>query len=84
MVRNNQAIMKEFGTMDDFNQLLEEEIDKSDMKVIMNLVVNHTSDEHQWFGFEELKELHTRMRDLSWSFPIMNLVIRVFYVHLHL
>ncbi|WHZ03933.1 alpha-glucosidase [Neobacillus sp. YX16] len=47
-IRNYQAIMNEFGTMDDFDQLLEE-IHKRDMKLIMDLVVNHTSDEHDWF-----------------------------------
>ncbi|MFP7298861.1 glycoside hydrolase family 13 protein [Neobacillus niacini] len=52
-IRNYQAIMKEFGTMDEFDQLLRE-IHKRDMKLIMDLVVNHTSDEHQWF--EESKK----------------------------
>jgi oligo-1,6-glucosidase len=52
-IRNYQAIMNEFGTMDDFDQLLEE-IHKRNMKLIMDLVVNHTSDEHQWF--EESKK----------------------------
>ncbi|MBY0148413.1 alpha-glucosidase [Neobacillus niacini] len=47
-IRNYQAIMKEFGTMDEFDQLLSE-IHKRDMKLIMDLVVNHTSDEHEWF-----------------------------------
>lgn len=47
-IRNYQAIMKEFGTMDEFDQLLAE-IHKRDMKLIMDLVVNHTSDEHEWF-----------------------------------
>jgi oligo-1,6-glucosidase len=47
-IRNYQAIMKEFGTMDEFDQLLVE-IHKRDMKLIMDLVVNHTSDEHEWF-----------------------------------
>nr|WP_285889759.1 alpha-glucosidase [Neobacillus niacini] len=47
-IRNYQAIMNEFGTMDEFDQLLAE-IHKRDMKLIMDLVVNHTSDEHDWF-----------------------------------
>ena len=37
-----------FGTMDDFNSLMDE-TKKRDIKVIMDLVVNHTSDEHAWF-----------------------------------
>lgn len=47
-IRNYQEIMKEFGTMDEFDQLLEG-IHNRDMKLVMDLVVNHTSDEHQWF-----------------------------------
>ncbi|WHY01518.1 alpha-glucosidase [Neobacillus sp. DY30] len=47
-IRNYQAIMKEFGTMGEFDQLLTE-IHKRGLKVIMDLVVNHTSDEHEWF-----------------------------------
>ncbi|KPU26925.1 oligo-1,6-glucosidase [Caloranaerobacter sp. TR13] len=41
-------IMDEFGTMEDFDELLEE-VHKRGMKLIMDLVVNHTSDEHIWF-----------------------------------
>lgn len=40
--------MSIFGTMEDFDLLLEE-IHKRDMRLIMDLVVNHTSDEHPWF-----------------------------------
>jgi len=47
-IRDYYSIMKEFGTMDDFDHLLTE-IHRRDMKVIMDLVVNHTSDEHAWF-----------------------------------
>ncbi|MFC4802830.1 alpha-glucosidase [Neobacillus sp. GCM10023253] len=47
-IRNYQEIMNEFGTMADFDRLLEE-IHKRDMKLMMDLVVNHTSDEHEWF-----------------------------------
>lgn len=42
------AIMDEFGTMADFDELLEA-VHKRGMKVIMDLVINHTSDEHEWF-----------------------------------
>ncbi|WP_182199936.1 glycoside hydrolase family 13 protein [Paraliobacillus salinarum] len=41
-------IMEEFGTMSDFDQMLKE-AHKRDIKIMMDLVVNHTSDEHQWF-----------------------------------
>lgn len=47
-IRDYQKIMTEFGNMDDFDKMLEE-IHKRDMKLVMDLVVNHTSDEHEWF-----------------------------------
>lgn len=42
------AIDPSYGTMEDFEQLLEE-THKRGMKLIMDLVVNHTSTEHEWF-----------------------------------
>lgn len=48
-IRDYQKIMAEFGTMEDFDILLDE-IHKRDMKLIVDLVVNHTSDEHKWFA----------------------------------
>ena len=47
-IRDYHKIMTEFGTMDDFDELLEKAHAK-DMKIIMDLVINHTSDEHEWF-----------------------------------
>lgn len=47
-IRDYKKIMAEFGTMEDFDQLLDE-VHKRGMKLIMDLVVNHTSDEHEWF-----------------------------------
>lgn len=47
-IRDYKAIMTEFGTMADFDQLLEE-VHKREMKMIIDLVINHTSDEHEWF-----------------------------------
>lgn len=47
-IRDYYKIMDEFGTMKDFDKLLSE-LHKRDMKLIMDLVVNHTSDEHKWF-----------------------------------
>lgn len=41
-------IMDEFGEMEDFDELLAE-VHKRGMKLIMDLVINHTSDEHEWF-----------------------------------
>ncbi|RDW16723.1 glycoside hydrolase family 13 protein [Oceanobacillus chungangensis] len=47
-ISDYKDIMSEFGTMDDFNELLEETHARG-MKLIMDLVINHTSDEHPWF-----------------------------------
>lgn len=47
-IRNYEAIMQEFGTMDDLERLIEEAKQRG-MRVVMDLVVNHTSDEHAWF-----------------------------------
>ncbi len=47
-IRDYEKIMAEFGTMEDFDRLLEE-MHRRDIKLIMDLVVNHTSDEHAWF-----------------------------------
>ncbi|MBM7035676.1 glycoside hydrolase family 13 protein [Vibrio ulleungensis] len=42
------AIAQEFGTMEDMQELLDQANDRN-IKVVMDLVVNHTSDEHPWF-----------------------------------
>lgn len=47
-ISDYHAIMEEFGTMEDFDMLLDE-IHQRGMKVILDLVINHTSDEHPWF-----------------------------------
>jgi oligo-1,6-glucosidase len=47
-IRDYYAIMNEFGTMEDWDEMIDE-IHKRGMKLVMDLVVNHTSDEHQWF-----------------------------------
>ena len=47
-ISDYRAIMDEFGTMEDFREMLEG-IHSRDMKLLMDLVVNHTSDEHRWF-----------------------------------
>jgi oligo-1,6-glucosidase len=47
-ISDYKSIMKEFGTMEDFDALLKG-LHKRGIKLIMDLVVNHTSDEHPWF-----------------------------------
>ena len=47
-ISDYRAIMDEFGTMEDFDRLLKE-VHHKGMKLILDLVVNHTSDEHPWF-----------------------------------
>jgi len=42
------AIMEEFGTMSDWEEMLQE-MHKRGIKLVMDLVLNHTSDEHPWF-----------------------------------
>lgn len=47
-ISDYQAIMDEFGIMDDWDELLAG-LHSRGMKLMMDLVVNHSSDEHQWF-----------------------------------
>ncbi|MBP8639858.1 MAG: alpha-glucosidase [Oscillospiraceae bacterium] len=47
-IRDYRKIMAEFGTMEDFDELLRG-IHARGMRLIMDLVVNHTSDEHEWY-----------------------------------
>ncbi len=47
-IRDYRKILKDFGTMEDFEELLAK-VHERGMHLIMDLVVNHTSDEHEWF-----------------------------------
>ncbi|SDC32761.1 oligo-1,6-glucosidase [Pelagirhabdus alkalitolerans] len=47
-ISDYHAIMDDFGTMDDFHEMLNV-ADQFNIKIMMDLVVNHTSDEHKWF-----------------------------------
>ena len=47
-ISDYEAIMEEFGTMADFDELLEG-LHNRGIKLVMDLVVNHSSDEHRWF-----------------------------------
>ncbi|MGD6841744.1 glycoside hydrolase family 13 protein [Bacillus infantis] len=60
-ISDYKNIMDEFGTMDDWEELLSE-LHLRDMKLIMDLVVNHSSDEHAWF-IEAKKSKEAPYRD---------------------
>ena len=47
-ISDYQAIMEDFGTMEDFDRMLETAHGLG-IKIVMDLVANHTSDEHRWF-----------------------------------
>ena len=60
-ISNYQAIMEEFGTMEDFDRMLAKAHELG-IKIMMDLVVNHTSDEHAWF-VESRKSVDNPYRD---------------------
>lgn len=60
-ISDYQAIMDEFGTMEDFDEMLKEAHARN-IRIVMDLVVNHTSDEHQWF-VESRKSKENKYRD---------------------
>ncbi len=66
-IRDYRKIMKEFGTMEDFDVLLDG-LHKRDMRLIMDLVVNHTSDEHKWFK-KAIKDPDSKYRDFYYLYP---------------
>ena len=62
-------IMDEFGTMEDMDNLIAE-AKKRDIKIIMDMVFNHTSDEHPWF-IESRKSKNNKYRDYYvWRDPV--------------
>ena len=60
-ISDYQAIMKEFGTMEDFDAMLEK-AHSLGIRIVMDLVVNHSSDEHPWF-LESKKSKDNPYRD---------------------
>lgn len=67
-VSDYRDIMAEFGTMEDFDELLRK-VHERGMKLIMDLVINHTSDEHPWF-VESRSSLDNPKRDYYiWADP---------------
>lgn len=66
-IRDYYKIMQEFGTMEDFEELLSKVHEKG-MRLIMDLVINHTSDEHEWF-VEALNDSESKYRDYYFIRP---------------
>ena len=66
-ISDYQAIMKEFGTMEDFDALLKGMHERG-LKLVMDLVVNHSSDEHKWFQ-ESRKSRDNPYRDYYHWWP---------------
>lgn len=60
-ISDYQSIMNEFGTMEDFDEMLKEAHARN-IRIVMDLVVNHTSDEHKWF-IESRKSKENKYRD---------------------
>ncbi|OMF32994.1 alpha-glucosidase [Paenibacillus sp. FSL H8-0259] len=68
-ISDYQNIMTEFGTMDDMDELIEKARQRN-IRIIMDLVVNHTSDEHPWF-IEARKGRDNPYRDYYiWRDPV--------------
>lgn len=72
-IRDYFSIMKEFGIMEDFDRLLDE-VHQRGMKLIMDLVINHTSDEHAWFvealkGSEKYRNYYHFVKNKDGNLP---------------
>ena len=66
-IADYRNIMSEFGTMEDFDQLLQG-MHQRGIKLVMDLVVNHSSDEHEWFQ-ESKKSRDNPYRDYYHWWP---------------
>lgn len=69
-ISDYRNIMSEFGTMGDFDELLAG-LKERDLKLVMDLVVNHSSDEHYWFQ-ESKKSRDNPYRDYYHWWPAEN------------
>ena len=68
-ISDYRRIYEDYGTMEDYEEMLSE-AHKRDIKVLMDLVVNHTSDEHNWF-IESRKSKDNPYRDYYiWKDPV--------------
>ena len=65
-ISDYQQTAKEYGTMADFDELLKEAHSRN-MKIILDLVVNHTSDEHPWFIESRSSKTNSRRDWYIWK-----------------
>ncbi len=72
-ISDYEAIMTEFGTMADMDRLIEE-AKKRKIEIIMDLVVNHTSDEHRWF-IEAKKSKENPYRDYMYGLILLQMAV---------
>ena len=68
-IRDYRKIMDEFGSMEDVEELIEQ-CHKRDLKLIIDLVMNHTSDEHEWFqkalnGDKKYQDYYVFRKDIN-------------------
>jgi alpha-glucosidase len=68
-ISDYQDIMAEFGTMEDFDVLLQE-VHARGMKLILDLVINHTSDEHAWFIESRASKDNPKRDYYIWADPV--------------
>lgn len=72
-ISDYEAIMTEFGTMADMDRLIEE-AKKRKIEIIMDLVVNHTSDEHRWF-IEAKKARRTPTETIMYGLLLLQMAV---------
>lgn len=60
-IRSYYKILNEYGTLDDFKELIDK-LHQNGIKLIMDLVINHTSDEHEWF-LQARKDKNSKYRN---------------------
>lgn len=74
-ISDYEAIMTEFGTMADMDRLIEE-AKKRKIEIIMDLVVNHTSDEHRWF-IEAKKSKENPTETIMYGLILLQMAVRL-------
>lgn len=67
-ISNYESIYAKYGTMDDMNKLIEE-VHSRGMRLILDLVVNHTSDQHAWFQESRSSKTNPKRDWYIWKPP---------------